>query len=77
MSEKRTVLVESISYLGTDGEDHVGVRGEHITVAKAGLDHFDFVHDATEEAQGAARLKALEEANRPRTAPAVKAADKA
>jgi hypothetical protein len=80
MSEKRTVLVESISYLGTDGEDHVGVRGEHITVAKAGIEHFDWVHDATPEAQGVARLKAAEEAARPRAAAApaaAKAADKA
>lgn len=76
MAEKRVVLVESISYRGTDGEDHVGVRGEHITVAKEGLEHFDFVHEATEEAQGAARLEALKEANRPRTAPAPKATDK-
>lgn len=77
MSEQRTVLVESISYLGTDGEDHVGVRGEKITVAKAGLEHFDWVHDATPEAQGAARLKALSEAEKPKSAPAAKTVDKA
>lgn len=76
MSEQRTVLVESISYLGTDGEDHVGVRGEKITIAKAGLEHFDWVHDATPEAQGAARLKAAEEAAKATKAAPAKAADK-
>lgn len=76
MSESRTVLVESISYLGTDGEDHVGVRGEKITVAKAGVDHFDWVHEATPEAQGAARLKAADEASKAKPVAAVKSADK-
>lgn len=68
MSEQRTVLVESISYRGTDGLDHVGVRGEKITVAKEGLEHFDWIHEATPEAQGAARLKALEAAEKPKPA---------
>ena len=77
MSEQRTVLVDSISYLGTDGEDHVGVRGEKITVAKAGLEHFDFVHEATPEAQGAARLKAAEEAVKPKPSSTAKATEKA
>lgn len=72
MAEKRTVLVESISYRGTDGEDHVGVRGEHINVAKEGLAHFDFVHEDTPEARGVARLKAAEEAEKAKTAPASK-----
>jgi len=77
MSEKRTVLVESISYRGTDGEDHVGVRGEHITVAKEGLEHFDWVHDATPEAQGVARLKAAEDAAKAARPAAAKSVDKA
>lgn len=77
MSESRTVLVESISYLGTDGEDHVGVRGEKITVAKAGLDHFDWVHNDTPEARGAAALAAADAVNKPAKPAAAKSADKA
>ena len=55
MPQKRTVLVESISYRGVDGEDHVGVRGEEITIADDGVAHFDWVHDATPEAEQAQR----------------------
>lgn len=76
MSNQRTVLVESISYRGTDGEDHVGVRGEKVTVAEEGLAHFDWVHGDTPEAQGAARLKAADAVMKPKPAPA-KAVDKA
>ena len=64
MPHKRTVLVESISYRGTDDQDHVGVRGEEITVADDGVAHFDWVHDATPEAQQAKRDKAAAEAER-------------
>lgn len=46
---QRTVLVEFISYRGTDGEDHVGYRGEKVQVAAEGLEHFDFVHSQTPE----------------------------
>jgi hypothetical protein len=49
MSNQRTVLVESISYLGTDGKDHVAHKGDKITVAAAGVDIFDFFHNDTPE----------------------------
>jgi hypothetical protein len=79
LSEQRTVLVESISYRGTDGEDHVAHRGDKITVAKEGVDHFDWIHDATPEARHAAALKAAEEAEKSarasKAAPAAKKAD--
>lgn len=75
MSNNRTVLVDEISYLGTDGEDHVAHKGDKIVVAAAGVAHFDWVHEATPEAQGAARLKAAEEAGKPKSS--AKAADKA
>lgn len=78
MSNQRTVLVESISYRGTDGEDHVGVRGEKITVAEEGVAHFDWVHNDTPEAKGAAALKAAAEAAKPKSAAtSTKSVDKA
>lgn len=78
MSEKRKVLVESISYLGTDGADHIGYRDETITVAKAGVEHFDWVHDASPEAKWARMVADAEAAAAPaKAAPAAaKAADK-
>ncbi len=48
-AEKRTVLVESISYQGADGEDHVGVRGEEISLSPEGAVQFDFAHNSTPE----------------------------
>lgn len=75
MSEQRTVLVEEISYRGTDGEDHVARRGDKVTVAAEGVAHFDWVHDATPEAAQARRDADLAEASKPRKA-APKAAEK-
>jgi hypothetical protein len=57
MSEHRTVLVESISYLGTDGVDHVAYRGDKITVAAAGVANFDFIHNDTPEYRAAEQEK--------------------
>lgn len=57
--EKRTVLVREISYLGVDGEDHVAVLGDEIQVHKDGVEHFDWVHDATPEAAAARDAEAV------------------
>lgn len=57
MSVQRTVLVESISYQGTDGEDHIANRGDKITVSAAGVDIFDFYHNDTPEYRSAEALK--------------------
>lgn len=53
MSNQRTPLVSGISYVGADGEGHVTVAGEKITVAADDVAHFDWVHDATPEAREA------------------------
>ena len=76
MPHKRTVLVESISYRGTDGEDHVGVRGEEITVADEGVAHFDWVQDATPEAAQARRDAEAAEADKPTRKTHAKAEEK-
>lgn len=76
MSNQRTVLVESISYLGTDGEDHVGVRGEKITVAAAGVEHFDWVQGDSPEGKWAAFVKAEEDSAKPAAKSTAKAAEK-
>lgn len=57
MSVQRTVLVESISYQGTDGEDHIAHKGDKITVSAAGVDVFDFFHNDTPEYRSAEALK--------------------
>lgn len=54
MSNQRTVLCESISYIGTDGESHIAHRGDKISVANEDVQHFDWVHDASVEARQAA-----------------------
>ncbi len=64
MSVQRTVLVESISYLGTDGKDHTAHRGDKITVAAEGVQFFDFVHDGSVEARHAADEKLALEGER-------------
>lgn len=73
MSNQRTVLVESISYIGTDGESHVAHKGDKITVSAPDVAHFDWVHDASPEAQHAAAQKLYADAEKP--APAAKKAD--
>lgn len=70
MSEHRTVLVDEISYRGTDGEDHVARKGDKITIAAEGVAHFDWVHDATPEAVQARRDAAAAEADKPAKAKA-------
>jgi hypothetical protein len=52
---QRTPLVSGISFVGADGEGHVTVAGEKVTVAAEDVQHFDWVHDATPEAQHAAQ----------------------
>ena len=74
--EKRTVLVREISYLGTDGEDHIAHLGDEITVHKDGVEHFDWVQDATPEAAAARDAEAVaaaEKASRAKPAPAAAA----
>jgi len=73
MSNQRTVLVASISYLGTDGEDHIAYKGDKITVAAAGLDVFDFIHNGTPEYRVAQQAKLDAENERAAKAPAPKA----
>ena len=73
MSVQRTVLVESISYLGTDGVDHVGHRGDKITVAAEGVQHFDWVQGGSVEGRADAEAKvaaAAEKAGKKAAAPA-------
>ena len=53
MSNQRTPLVSGISYVGSDGESHVTVAGEKVTVAADDVDHFDWVHDGSPEARHA------------------------
>lgn len=72
MSNQRVPLVSGISYVGTDGEGHVTVAGEKITVTASDVAHFDWVHDATPEAQHAAAKAKAESAAKP----AAKAAEK-
>jgi hypothetical protein len=72
MSEHRTVLVNEISYRGTDGEDHVAHKGDKITIAADGVAHFDWVHDATPEAVQARRdaeAAAADKASKAKPAP--------
>lgn len=79
MSQQRTVLVESISYRGTDGADHIAHRGDKITVAAEGVEHFDWLHDATPEAAQAKRdadAAAAEKAAKAKSAAPAKAAEK-
>jgi hypothetical protein len=54
---QRTPLVSGISYVGADGEGHVTVAGEKVTVAAEDVQHFDWVHDATPEAVHAAGVE--------------------
>jgi hypothetical protein len=77
MSNQRTVLVESISYEGSDGESHIAHRGDKISLSDAGAKHFDWVHDATPEARHAAKVKAAADAEKAARAPkpAAKKAD--
>ena len=69
MSNQRTVLVASISYLGTDGVDHVAHRGDKITVAPEGLQVFDFIHNGTPEYRVAEDAKRYAENERAAKAP--------
>jgi hypothetical protein len=64
--------VDNISYLGTDGESHIAFRGDKITVAAEGVTHFDWVHDATPEAQHAVLAKAAADAEKAAKSPAPK-----
>lgn len=73
MSNQRTVLVASISYLGTDGESHVAHRGDKITVADAGVQVFDFIHNDTPEFRAAEDAKRYAENERSAKAAAKKA----
>ena len=73
MSNHRTVLVDGISYLGTDGESHIANKGDKITVAQAGVQVFDWIHDATPEARAVAEAKRVADAERAAKAPAAKA----
>lgn len=57
MSNQRTVLVEQISYRGTDGEDHVAFRGDKVTVAAEGVEHFDISQASSPEGKWAQFLK--------------------
>lgn len=77
MSNQRTVLVESISYRGTDGEDHVGFKGDKVTVAADGVDHFDFVQAGTPEARIVEDEKRYADNAKPAKAAAVEAAPEA
>lgn len=71
---QRTPLVSGISYVGADGEGKVTVAGEKITVAEDDVAHFDWIHDATPEAQEA-RFRAKVAAAEKKPAP--KAVEKA
>jgi hypothetical protein len=62
-------LVSGISYVGADGEGHVTVAGEKITVAADDAGHFDWVHDATPEARHAAAQKKAEAGEKAAAAP--------
>lgn len=53
MSSQRTVQVDEIHYLGTDGEDHVAYRGDKVTVAAAGVEHFDWVQSGSADGRWA------------------------
>lgn len=77
MSNQRTVLVESISYRGTDGEDHVAHKGDKITVAADGVAAFDFFHNDTPEYRIAEEAKRQAELARgAKAAPAASEAKK-
>lgn len=73
---QRTPLVSGISFVGTDGEGHVTVAGEKITVAADDLAHYDWVHDATPEARHAADQKKAEAGEKAAAKPAAKVAEK-
>lgn len=75
MSNQRTVLVENISYRGTDGEDHIAFRGDKITVAAEGVAHFDFIHNDTPEFRHAEDQKRYAENEKAAKAPAAKKVD--
>ena len=57
MSHRRTVIVEEVSYQGTDGEDHVAHRGDKIVVAASGIDHFDTFQSLSPEGRWAEYLR--------------------
>lgn len=69
MSNQRLPLVSGISYVSADGEGLVTVAGEKITVAADDVTHFDWVHDATQEAQHAAAQKKAEAGEKKAAAP--------
>lgn len=64
MSNQRTVLVDGFSYLGADGESHIANKGDKVTVHADGVQHFDWVHDATPEARVVAEAKRVADAER-------------
>jgi hypothetical protein len=57
-------LVANLSYLGADGEHHVGVRGEEVLLAPEGVQHFDWLQAGTPEAQRAKELADVAAAER-------------
>ena len=64
MSHRRTVIVEEVSYQGTDGEDHVAHRGDKIVVADSGIDHFDTFQSLSPEGRWAEFLRREKEAEK-------------
>lgn len=70
MSHRRTVIVDEVSYRGTDGEDHVAHRGDKIVVAASGIEHFDTFQASSHEGRWAAYLEQNAEKPKPAEKPA-------
>lgn len=64
MSHRRTVIVDEVSYRGTDDEDHVAHRGDKIVVSASGIDHFDTFQALSPEGRWAEYLKQNAEAEK-------------
>ena len=66
MSHRRTVIVDQVSYQGTDGEDHVAHKGDKIVVSDSGIEHFDTFQASSHEGRWAEYLKRNAPAEKPK-----------